>query len=170
MSPLAVVLPGRAYPATRPALAAVVEVLDQHGYDIRSLTWMLPELPDDPAAYVVARLSAAARDVDLVVGKSMGAWASAYVAERRVPAVWVTPVLTEPAVAAGIRANPAQQLVVAGLADPFHDAAAAAALGCDLLELAGVDHALSSTGDTVIQPDILALVADATDAFLRRLR
>lgn len=170
MSPLAVVLPGRAYPATRPALAAVVTVLDSHGYDVCAPEWMLDVAPDDPAGFVVSRLVAAAPEgADLVVGKSLGAWAATYAAEQRLPAVWVTPVLVEPEVAAGIRANHEPQLVVAGLADPFHDAAVAATLGCDLLELPDVDHALSGTGDAVVAPDILRQVADATDDFLRRL-
>lgn len=162
-------LPGRAYPVNRPALAAVVDVLEQHGYDVRPVSWELEAIPEDPAAFVTARLvEAAPGGAHLVVGKSLGAWAAPYAAGRAMTAVWVTPVLGEPDVAAGIRANPAAQLVVAGLVDPLHDVQVAAGLGCDLVELDGVDHALSGTGDAVVAPAILERIADATDAFLRR--
>ncbi|CAN5216462.1 hypothetical protein BH09ACT12_BH09ACT12_09060 [soil metagenome] len=169
MSRVAVVLPGRAYPAAAPALSTVSDVAARHGYDVRAVEWTLDAVPDDPAGFVVARLIEAAPDgVDLIIAKSLGSWAAAWAAAQRTPAVWVTPVLTEPLVAAGIGANSALQLVLAGLADPFHDTAIAAGLDCDLCELPGVDHALSATGDGIVAPDILGRLADATDAFLRR--
>lgn len=170
MSPVAVVLPGRAYPATMPALSSVTDVVADHGYDVRAVEWSMDAVPEGPAGFIVARLLEAAHDgVDLLVAKSLGTWASAHAAQHGVPAVWVTPVLTQPAVAGGIRAGAAPQLVLAGLADPFHDAEVAAGLGCDLVELPGADHALSRTGDGVVAPDILWALADATHDFLGRL-
>lgn len=170
MSPVAVVLPGRAYPVTMPALAAVVDVLDRSGYDVRAVEWVLSAPPDDPAGFVEHRLAAAAPDgCDLVVGKSLGCWAGARAAAQRLPAVWITPVLTDPPCAAGIRANPAPQLVVAGLADPMHDRSVARTLGCDLLELPGLDHALSATGDGVVAPVDLEQMSAAVDAFVASL-
>lgn len=170
MSRLAVVLPGRAYPATGPALAVVTESADRHGYDVRAAAWELDALPDDPTGFVVSHLSEVAPDgADLIIAKSLGCRAATVAAEQRTPAVWVTPVLTDPEVAAGIAANPAPQLVVAGLSDPMHDTVVGAGLGCDVLELPGLDHALSGSGDHVVAPDILRQVASATDDFLRRL-
>ena len=162
-------LPGRVYPVSRPVLAAVVALLVQHGYDVRPVSWQLEVVPEDPAAFVTTRLvEAAPEGADLVVGKSLGTWAAPYAAEQSLPAVWLTPVLGEPDVADGIRDNRAAQLVVAGLSDHLHDVQVAAGLGCDLVELDGVDHALSGTGDGVVAPVILGRITDATDAFLRR--
>ena len=167
----AVVLPGRAYPATLPVLALVVDALERHGYDVHAVSWTLDELPADPAAWVTERLLVAAADgCDLVVGKSLGCWAAAYCAEQAWPAVWLTPVLSDPACAAAIRANASPQLVVAGLADPFHDSTAAVALGCAVVEIAGADHALSDSGDGVPTAAIQQQITAAADAFLAGLR
>lgn len=167
---LAVVLPGRAYPASMPVLALVVDVLERHGYDVRAVSWTLSELPADPAAWVTERLVAAAADgCDLVVGKSLGAWAAAYAAKQAWPALWLTPVLSDPRCAAGIRANPASQLVIGGLADPTHDTAVAATLGCDVVEIAAADHALTDTDDVVPSVAIQQQMTAAADAFLSGL-
>lgn len=85
------------------------------------------------------------------------------------PAVWVTPLLQDDGVVAAIAANPAPQLLVCGRADPLHDAAVATRLldeGCEVLELPGLDHALSSTGDGVVTPDVRARVSASASAFV----
>lgn len=170
VSPLAVVLPGRAYPVTMPALTLVADLLGQHGHEVRSVAWTLSEPPADPADFVVRRLlEAAPQGCDLVVGKSLGCWASSYAAAAGCAAIWLTPVLVDVEVVAGIRANRAPQLVIAGLADPLHVTAVAAGLAGEVLELPGVDHALSSTGDGVVGADILDRIAVAVEDFLRRL-
>lgn len=170
LSRRAVVLPGRAYPTTLPVLATPIEVLERRGYDVRGVAWSLSALPADPAGFVEARLAEAAADgCDLVVAKSLGCWGAAHAARHRWPAIWLTPVLTEPACVAGIRANAAPQLVVVGLDDPFHDPEVAASLRCTVLRLPGVDHALSSTGDGAVAPGILASVAAAIDDFLEEI-
>lgn len=165
----AVVLPGRAYPVTAPLLATAVGVLERHGYDVRGVAWTLTDLPPDPAGFVGDHLATASEGgCDLVVAKSLGCWGAAAAGEW--PAVWLTPVLTAPACAAGIRSREAPQLVVAGLADPFHDPVVAAGLGCDVVEIDGLDHALAGPGADVPTTDTLARVDGAIDDFLRRLR
>lgn len=164
-------LPGRAYPVTAPALTAVTDVAAAAGYDVRPVSWgPLDEVPPDPDRWVVARLRevvpAGPGGCDLVVAKSLGTRAASYAAEQGWPAVWVTPLLRDEAVLAGIRANPAPQLLVCGGADPLHDPEVAAATTCEVLELAGLDHALSSTGDHRMAPATVDRVAAATRAFL----
>lgn len=167
----AVVLPGRAYDVTGPLLATSIGVLERHGYDVRGVAWTLTDPPADPAGFVSEHLAAAAAEgCDLVVAKSLGCWAASYAGERGWPAVWLTPVLTDPSCATAIRSSPSPQLVVAGLADPFHDPAVAADLGCDLVELDGLDHALTAPGAVVPSAATLTRVADAVDGFVRRLR
>ena len=168
---LAVVLPGREFPVTRPALAAVATTVGEHGYDVRPVAWTLDGLPDDPDGFVLDRLAEAAPDgCDLLVAKSLGTRAAPYAADRALPAVWVTPLLRDATVLDAIRANPAPQLLVCGGDDPLHDPAAVETLSCDVLELPGADHALSPSGDGVVPAGLLTEIADATDVFLRRLR
>ena len=166
----AVVLPGRAYPTTLPVLATPVEVLRRRGYDVHEVSWTFDGPPPEPATFVAGHLAEAAADgCDLVVAKSLGCWAAARAAEQRRPAIWLTPVLTDEHVAGSIRANPTPQLAIGGLADLMWDAKVARTLGCALLELPGLDHALSSTGDGVVAPDILEQMAAAIDHFLEEI-
>ncbi len=175
---IAVVLPGRAYPVTAPALAVAVDAVREASYDVRPVTWgELAAVPPDPDRWVTDQLRGAAVDgCDLVVAKSLGTRAAAHAARQGWPAVWVTPLLRDAAVLQGIRANSAPQLLVCGGADPLHDTAAVDAVSaatdhaCTVLELDGVDHALSSTDDGVVAPAVLDRVATAVAAFLRRLR
>ncbi|WP_137294272.1 alpha/beta hydrolase [Nocardioides dongxiaopingii] len=172
----AVVLPGRAYAATMPLLALATTVLERHGHDVRAVSWSLPDgVPDDADAWVEARLVEALDGEvphvpDVVVAKSLGTRSAPYVARRGSPAVWFTPLLRDAACAAGIRANPAPQLVVAGLADGLHDTEVAAGLGdaVTVLEVEGADHGLSR-GDGVPDDDVLADVERALDAFVGAL-
>ncbi len=69
--------------------------------------------------------------------------------------------LTDPGCAAGIRANSAPQLVVAGDADPCYDAAVAGGPGCEVVETAGADHALSHGDGIVLRSGTERLVATA---------
>jgi hypothetical protein len=168
---LAVVLPGRAFPVTMPLLRLAVDALERHGHDVRAVTWTPPDpLPDDPTPWVVERLEEALADgaPGVVVAKSLGTRAAGWAAERGVPAVWLTPLLRDPGCLAGVRGNPAPQLVVAGLADPLHDPSVSGSLGCDVLELEGADHALSRTGDADLGDDAARIEA-ALDGFLARL-
>jgi hypothetical protein len=174
---LAVLLPGRAYPVDRPAIAAVGDAVAAAGYDVLPVSWgLLDEVPPDPDRWVVERLvEAAPGGCDLVVGKSLSTRAASYVAGRGWPAVWVTPLLREGPVVSGIRANPAPQLLVCGGADPLHDPAVATDLAglaggtCVVLELPGLDHSLSGTGDHEVVRATVARVEAATAAFLAGL-
>ena len=81
----------------------------------------------------------------LVVAKSLGTRAAEYAAERSLPAIWLTPLLVVPELVAGIRANPARQLLVGGTDDDLWDADVAASLatdGCDVLQVDGADHSI----------------------------
>ena len=167
----AVVLPGRAYPATAPVLALAVDALGRHGCAVHAVEWQLAGAPDDPASWVCERLVEAAADgCDLVVGKSLGTWAAAYAGKQGWPAVWLTPVLTDAGCAAGIRDNAAPQLVVSGTADFAFDPEVAHGLGCELYEVEGADHALSHDDDLRLRETTRAGIADALDAFLGGLR
>lgn len=170
--PVAVVLPGRAYPVTLPAIASVADVVRER-HEVRSVSWSVDGMPTDPTAFVVDRAQAAAggEPPALVVGKSLSTLASRWAAEQGCPAIWVTPLLEERAVVEGIRANPARQLLVCGLVDPAHDRGVAASLvaeaaSVELLELPLLDHALSASGDGTMGRADIERVAAATRAFL----
>ncbi|GAA1941242.1 alpha/beta hydrolase [Nocardioides hwasunensis] len=174
---LALVAPGRAYSPSNPLLDFTRVALLQHGFTVQQLWWDTTARGDaeDPEPWVRRHVAAAhaAEDADhvLVVGKSLGTRAASYAAERGLDAIWLTPLLVDPAVAEAIAANPGRQLLVGGLADELWDRAVARELadaGCRLLEVTDADHAMA-TPDAVRTAEIHLEVARAVEAFLAGL-
>jgi pimeloyl-ACP methyl ester carboxylesterase len=170
---LALVLPGRAYSPSAPLLELARLALLQHGFTVQQVWWDAGSRGEEDAEAWVRRHvteALAVEDADhvVVVGKSLGTRAASYAAERGLDAVWLTPLLVEPALAEAIAANAGRQLLVGGLADELWDAAVATELadnGCDVLEVPDADHAMG-TGDVVRTAEIHLEVARAVDRFL----
>ena len=170
---VALVAPGRSYPPTAPLLDFARVALLQHGLTVQQIWWdSLARGEEEPEPWVRRHVAAAheAEDADrvLVVGKSLGTLAASYAAERGLDAIWLTPVLTDPAVAEAIGANAGRQLLVGGLADGLWDAAVARELqeaGCHVLEVPDADHGMG-TRDAVRTAEVHLEVARAVDAFL----
>ncbi|WP_185994491.1 alpha/beta hydrolase [Nocardioides campestrisoli] len=176
---LALVLPGRGYPPAAPLLHFARQALVQHDFAARAVAWASdPTTPseDEADSWVRRHVEEAVAqeggaEPALLVGKSLGTRAASYAAERGVPAIWLTPLLTVPEVADAIAANPARQLVVGGLVDELWDAEVAERLlrgGCDVLEIPDADHSMG-TRDAVRSAEIQYAVAEATELFLRSL-
>jgi predicted alpha/beta-hydrolase family hydrolase len=172
----AVLVPGRAYPPVAPLLFFAGQSLLLHGWRVEQLWWDPPDLTSDEQAdagvrdQVAAALPASGRA--LVVAKSLGTRAAPLVAERRLPAVWLTPLLDHPPLVAAIAANPAAQLLVGGSADPYWNAAVAGDLAAPtrtVCEVADADHALLVPGDVPRGVEAHAEVARALDAWLSNL-
>ena len=171
-----VVLPGRGYPPAAPGLAYAGYVLRAAGWRVRDVWWDPPANGslslEDEVSWVGEQLAAATDGVDgpvLVVGKSLGTYAARLAAERSYPAIWLTPLLTDPVLVAGIRANPARQLLVGGTADRLWDADVAASLaadGCDVLQIDGIDHGLIDPADPLRSVEALVEITRAMAAFV----
>ena len=173
-------LPGRGYPPAAPGCAYAGYVLLAAGWRVRDVWWDPPANEslsiDDEVKWVGDQLASATAGVAgpvLVVGKSLGSYARRLAAERAYPAIWLTPVLTEPELVDGIRANPARQLLVGGTADPLWDvdvAASLAADGCDVLQIDGLDHGLLDPEDPVRTAEALVEITRAMVGSGWRLR
>jgi hypothetical protein len=171
-----VVLPGRGYPPAAPGLAYAGYVLRAAGWRVRDVWWDPPANGslslDGEVAWVGDQLAAATAEVPgpvLVVGKSLGTYAARLAAERSYPAIWLTPLLTDPVLVEGIRANPARQLLVGGTADHLWDADVAASLaadGCDVLQIDGIDHGLIDLADPIRSAEALAEITRAMAGFV----
>jgi hypothetical protein len=106
-----VVVPGLFYSADGPLLMYAALAVERRGGSVRRISWTVPQFGggDDERAWVAARVSeavdavAAATGVaaPVVIGKSLGSLAAPVTPGRGLPAVWLTPILTdEPTVAA----------------------------------------------------------------------
>lgn len=169
---LAVLLPGRSYPATMPLLTFTGRAARQHGWRVRAVSWSAPDLDTEATtAWVGRQLEEAVVDVEgrvLVVGKSLGTCAAAQVAEHGCDAIWLTPLLHLPPVVAAMADHPGRQLLIGGTEDPAWNLAAARSTGGDVAQVDGGDHAMSCA-DAVRTATMHVEVTRAVDAWLRTL-
>jgi len=158
--PTALVLPG-AMLGGMPAVWFGFGPLLEQGWRVLVLWWEYLDRSEDPWQFVRERADAGLAYLgaaDLLIGKSLGTFA----APIDVPAIWLTPLLTDPPeVVDALRARTAPSLFVGGTNDPAWDGAIARELG-DVLELDGADHGLARVED-------VPAIRDAVTAFSGRL-
>lgn len=166
---LALVLPGREYTPARPLLHYAGAVLRARGWTVRELWWETPQGISDYLGWVAGQLRQALEREQasrvLLVGKSLGSCALPLAAERALPGVWLTPLLTVPEVAAALPRQTAPTLLVGGTADQLWDGEAARGSGHQVLEIPGADHWLELPGDPLGSIGVLKEVIAAVDAF-----
>jgi hypothetical protein len=165
----AVVLPGVRYYSQAPLLWFAREAAQARGWSVLELSERAPG-DEDPFTWMRER-AAAALDVAgtravAVVGKSLGSAAAPLVAERSLPAVWLTPLLDRPEVASAIAA-PA--LLVGSRADPTWADGPPADAGVDVMEFEGLDHSLQVRNDPVASLEVLRSVVERVAEFFERL-
>ena len=181
---LALVLPGGgAGPYTAPLLipslaleevGAVVEVVEYPDFRPPSLDLAAAEAFDEHVTQSVRTLVGAGTwDRITFVAKSRGTLYLAAMTEQlpceHVEAIWVTPLLGLDYVRQGVLAKGWRSLLVAGSADPYHDADAHAAV-CDQLRaeqlvIANAHHGLVVPGDVRRTVDGFRALAEASLAF-----
>jgi predicted alpha/beta-hydrolase family hydrolase len=166
----AVVLPGVRYFSQAPLLWFAREAAQAAGWSVLELSERAPS-DEEPFDWMRDRaeraLDAAGEGTVAVIGKSLGSAAAPLVAERGLPAVWLTPLLVRPEVAAAVRA-PA--LLVGSSADPtWANGEHSGGDSVEVLEFAGLDHSLQVEGDPLASLDVLRQVTERIRAFLERL-
>lgn len=169
-----VLLPGARYPTRAPLLWFAREVALARGFGVLEV---LDEPPagEDPFAWALDRatraLDHAPSELDVVIGKSLTSEAAGLVADRDLPAVWLTPLLDRPSVLAGLGRATRPALLVGGTDDPvWRPDALPDNVMLDRLELPGLDHGLQLAGDPMASLKALRTVAKRIDAFLAALR
>jgi hypothetical protein len=178
---VAVILPGRGYTADMPLLWYARTVLDFQGWTVHSIDWPADLAPDrvpgmaaaaiDHACGVSAGTSdnAGASDAAtdcLIVAKSLGSVALPFAVERGIPGVWLTPLLSEPAVAAAAQNLGPRHLLIGGTGDQTTwDGNLAQHSGAQLLEIPHADHTLQVAGDLDRTLAAVERVAQAINAF-----
>jgi len=165
-----VLLPGREYPTRAPALWFAREAALAQGWSAIEVLGE-PGLQDDPLGWERERaeraLALAGAGRPVVIGKSLASFLSDLVNERDLPAVWLTPVLTEPVVTRGLARAARPTLLVGGTADSVWDATAIPSNPMlEVLEIDGVDHSLQVPGQPSASLDALNQMIRAVQRFL----
>jgi hypothetical protein len=172
-----ILVPGRLYSTAGTLFDLADFILTGHGDAAEHVTWLAPEgLRDiDPEPFVRVHVEAALHRIDkstrpILIAKSLGTRAAALAAERSLPAIWLTPLLSDPVVTAAITAGPAPALLIGGTGDRFWDSGAARATGKPFVEIAGADHALRVPGTVRDYTTALQKIATNIEQFLDFVR
>jgi len=168
-----VVLPGMQYTTQAPLLWFAREVAAARGWSALEVLDSLPE-GDDPFGWARNRarraLDRAEADEVVVIGKSLASAAAGLVADRVLPAVWLTPLLDRTRVVDDLSRAARPALLIGGSADAVWTPDALADSGLlQVVQLDGLDHSLQRPGDPGASLDALRAVATRIDRFLAEL-
>ncbi len=154
-----------------PLLYYATMLLVDRGWTVRPIHWDHGDRTSIEAATEQARreLDAVSAPVHLVVAKSLGTVALPDAVERGLPGVWLTPILTDPRIAAAVGGLSAPSLLVGGTADPAWDGDLAHASAAHVLEVIGADHGLDFGSSVDPSLDALRLVIDRIASFVNAL-
>jgi hypothetical protein len=168
----ALVLPGGRFGPAAGLLWYAGEVAGMRGATVHRHCWSLePPDPFEPGieGWVCDEVAPVLDEIGgspLLIAKSLGTNAAALAADRGLPAVWLTPVLTTPCVVAALRRATAPFLLVGGSADRLWDGAAARDLTPHVLEVEGADHGMQVPGPPIGTIEVLGRIVVAVEEFL----
>jgi pimeloyl-ACP methyl ester carboxylesterase len=168
----AVVLPGRSFGSGAGLLMYAGAVVTSRGAALHRHSWPsdVPDPLEPPIeGWVRAEVAPLLDRIGgrpLLIGKSLGTNAAGLAAERGLPAVWLTPVLTLPWVSGAMERATAPFLLVGGTADPYWDPAEARRLSSHVLEVEGADHGMFVPGPVAGSVAVLGRVVAAMEEFL----
>jgi pimeloyl-ACP methyl ester carboxylesterase len=168
-----VLLPGVRYFSQAPLLWFAREAALAGGWSVLELSERAPG-DQDPFAWIVDRaeraLAATHAERVVMVGKSLGSAAAPLAGRLGLPAVWLTPLIVRPEVAAALAGAEHPTLIVGSRADQtWSGAELPRAEALEVFELVGLDHSLQVEGDPQASLDVLREVTERISAFLRRV-
>jgi hypothetical protein len=168
-----VLLPGMQYSTQAPLLWFAREVAAAREWSALEVLDSLPE-GAEPFGWARDRARRALDHVEadevVVVGKSLASAAAGLVADRVLPAVWLTPLLHEARVVDDLSRASRPALLIGGSADEawVPDALADSGL-LQVVSLDGLDHSLQRPGNPMASLGALRTVSQRVDQFLAEL-
>lgn len=161
-----VLLPGVRYFSQAPLLWFAREAALARGWSAVEVDERAPA-DASPFEWIRARAEEALAATDaervVVIGKSLGSAAAPLVSG---PAIWLTPLLSDPSIAAALSTVSSRTLLIGSPADPTWGEALPEAGLLEVLELPDLDHALQVSGDPIASLDVLRVVTERIGRFL----
>jgi hypothetical protein len=171
-----ILVPGATYTVQGPLLDLADHALRDRRAPVEAVSWTVPyglvrsgQSELFVRAHVASALERSPGERPVIIGKSLGSYAAVLAAEAELPAIWLTPLLTEAAVADAITAATAPTLLIGGTADKLWVPEVAAATGKPVLAVPDGDHNLRVPGRLSNYTDVLGLIGTAVEEFLDAL-
>lgn len=150
---VAVLVPGSGYKVESPLLYWPAELLKDRGWQVRGIRWTDDDEPgDDPHGFAaraaeLAFAAAPAAVERLIVAKSFGTFAIPWAEEAQVPAIWLTPVLTDGVIRRTLAETRKPDLLIGGTKDEFWDTDGLSGTAGTFVEIPDADHSLQVGND-----------------------
>jgi hypothetical protein len=166
----AVLLPGVRYFSQAPLLWFAREAARARGWSVVEVDERAPD-GEDPFEWMRGQaeraLAATSAELTVAVGKSLGSVAATIVDG---PAIWLTPLLDRPEIAAALATAGSPALLVGSPADPSWDEGELPDNPMlEVFELPGLDHSLQVSGDPIASLDVLRTVTQRVASFYERV-
>jgi hypothetical protein len=170
-----VVVPGARFGPAAGMLMYATAVAERLGATVHRHSWSQPPpkpFQPDVEGWVREEIGPLLDAVDgrpLLIAKSLGTNAAALAAQRGLPGVWLTPLLTAPWVAAALSRATAPFLLVGGTADEMWDGGLARRLTPHVLEVHQADHGMCVPGPLTDSIVVLGRMVAAIQEFLHAI-
>lgn len=165
-----VLLPGARYPTRAPLLWFARTAGAERGWSALEVLDLLPA-GTPPGEWALDRAQRALNAVTaanvVVIGKSLASAAAGMIADRSLSAIWLTPLLGEPAVVDALARVDRPTLLVGGTADStWQPGVLPRNPVLETEELEGADHSLELAGDVAGSLEALRRATQRVGAFL----
>ncbi|MGH3730857.1 MAG: alpha/beta hydrolase [Micromonosporaceae bacterium] len=163
------------YTPARPLLHFTRAVFARSGWSVQEIWWNATggldggQLADWVMSEARRAVDVEKADRIVLVGKSLGTFATGLAAERSLPGIWLTPLLTQARVVDALSRAGAPTLLIGGSADPAWDGDLASKLGHPYLEIANADHGMEIEDDPAESVKILGQVTATVSDFVAGL-
>lgn len=150
---VAVLVPGAGYRVESPLLYWPAEQLRDRGWQVQAVRWTDDDEPgDDPhgfAARAVQQAFAESPPADhrLIVAKSFGTFSIPWAEEDQVPAIWLTPILTDEVIRRTLTETKKPDLLIGGSKDKSWATDELSGTAATFVDILNANHSLEVPND-----------------------
>jgi hypothetical protein len=150
---VAVLVPGAGYKVESPLLSWPAEQLRARAWQVQAIRWTDDDEPgDDPHGFAARAVQQAFAEFPhaehrLIVAKSFGTFCIPWAEAAQVPAIWLTPILTDDVIRRTLAETSKPDLLIGGSKDKFWATAAPSETTPTFVDILDANHSLEVPND-----------------------